>query len=81
MKKPHFFLLAAALACASIGCGPAVAPAQIDAPKTPEAKFIDDTLARTGGDMSKLTPAERAELDRITRGNTEVVFKNYKPKN
>jgi hypothetical protein len=76
------FILTLAFACLwlAAGCGPAEAPAKIDLPKTPEAKYMDDVLARTGGDINKLTPAERQEMDRITRGNTEMVFKTYKPK-
>ena len=43
--------------------------------KTAEASFVDQMVAKAGGDPSKLAPDERTKMDAITRGNTERVLR------
>lgn len=80
MNRVQIFAIVTFLALALVGCGSPEAPAKVEAPKTPEAQFIDDVLTRTGGDITKVTPEERKQLDEITRGNTQVVFQDYAKK-
>lgn len=42
---------------------------------TPDATFINRMVRKTGGDASKLSPDERAQMDKITKGETEAVLR------
>ncbi|CAN5543997.1 hypothetical protein BH11ARM2_BH11ARM2_38410 [soil metagenome] len=42
---------------------------------TPDAEFINAMSRKTGGDVSKLTPDERARMDKVTGNETETVLK------
>jgi hypothetical protein len=48
--------------------------------RTPEAdanqQFLADMHRKYGHDASKLTPEERAKMDRMTRGHTEIEMRD-----
>lgn len=44
--------------------------------KTPQATFVDEMRAKSGGDINKLTPEERAKLQEVTRGFGEVALQS-----
>jgi hypothetical protein len=50
---------------------PAAAPAVTD-----DSVWLKDMAKRSGGDITKLTPAERQRADQITRGFTEQALKH-----
>ena len=45
---------------------------------SPDVQFIYDMKAKTGGDINKLTQAEKTKMDRITHGMTQIALRaNY----
>ncbi|MCG9894745.1 MAG: hypothetical protein MH204_04660 [Fimbriimonadaceae bacterium] len=74
MNKLSLILLALLGAAVLVGCGPKVEPMPVTGEKTPEAKFVDEMVAKANGDINRLTAEERAELDRITRGNGQTII-------
>ena len=75
--KPELVAFAAILFVA-VGCEPKADPMPVSGPKPPESSFVDEMVAKAQGDPSKLTPEERAKMDKITRGNTDIVIKTSK---
>ena len=75
--KPELVALAAIFVVA-VGCEPKPDPMPVTGPKPPESSFVDEMVAKAQGDPSKLTPEERAKMDKITRGNTDIVIKTSK---
>ncbi|CAN5400681.1 hypothetical protein BH11ARM2_BH11ARM2_38680 [soil metagenome] len=61
------------------GCAAADDPIKVTT-KTPEGSFVDQMVAKTGGDATKLTPEERTKMDQITRGHTELALSGAKKK-
>lgn len=80
MKKSLFLALVPALFL--VGCSHSgMTEAQImKLPRTPEANATDSFLAQMhkkyGHDASKLTPEERAKMDQITRGHTDIEMRD-----
>lgn len=76
MKK--YLLVLVVLAVGLAGCAErAVAPEPVSG-KTEEAKFVDEMVAKANGDAANLSAEEREKMDKITRGNTDVVIKSSK---
>ena len=76
MNAPKFSTIIAAMSLfVLIGCEAKPDPAPVTQ-KTPEAGFVEELAQKSGGDISKLTPDERAKLDSITRGHSEIALKS-----
>jgi hypothetical protein len=74
--KLFAFSLVVAVLCL-IGCQPAPAPANFsNRPPNPAVSFINQMKQKYNGDASKLTSEERAQMDSITRGHTELAMKS-----
>jgi hypothetical protein len=78
MNLKQVLVALAAVLVVAVGCEPKADPVQVKGPKPPESSFVDEMVAKAQGDPSKLTPEERAKMDKITRGNTDIVIKTSK---
>lgn len=77
--KNLFLVVVALSALAVVGCGgPAEEPMAVTGPKTTEASFVDQMIAKAAGDPSKLSAEERKKMDEVTRGNTDMVLRGGK---
>ncbi len=74
MKK--FAILSLVGAICVIGCHSAPAPSDLSSlPPTPAKSFIDQMRQKYNGDAGKLTAEERAKMDEITHGHTDIAMK------
>jgi hypothetical protein len=60
---------------AIVACERQLDPVKVEK-KTPEATFVAEMVEKAQGDPSRLTTEERAKMDQITRGNTEMVIRS-----